>query len=667
MSRARYFLRRMRQAGFGGAMRKLTQRLKPFLYWPSYAFGPRVLAYDPDAMRTFGTMVANSIREMAAQDPEYHERALGRADDALSGEITVLGYGRARCPADAGWHRDPFQNHDWPQRYFPLCDFLALDHHCDVKIPWEMSRLQWLVWLGEAAALSEGEAARRCHLAVFATLKNWIVANRVGYGVNWTCGMEVAIRAINIAFATAPLMQNATKAERALVGRCLGEHLSYLTRFPEISDVPGNHYLTGLLGEFVLFFALKGAGAGQTKSALTRFADEAGRQFDSDGFHIERATVYHRLCLDMLALARALSKRMDQGDSEKLDAVFVRAGRFAACISSRSGMLPVVGDQDSGFVLWFGEDARQLDLRFCKASEGVATDLYGFLSSLSGLGDRFFPGPPPSAPVGISSGIGFLRGAIFDATITAGPQGLAGRAPHDHDDALQVHAFAAGHALLVDVGCHSYTLDRQIRVQSIVSSGHNVPRLEDGENFNPVTGSVMPTVCGAPIAKATVTKDGSLTAMLTLPGKTRVERRLNTEGGQHGDCLRIEDRWQAQPPQALVSTWYLGPGWSVRQRPATAGEQPPVGTGASTHHRLLLTNRTCPVSEISLDIESDTAIRVGWKECRISPDYGAWTEATAIELVAKASAPGGYALSFSTVGEHLQQIPNLPTRPTQKT
>ncbi len=62
--------------------------------------------------------------------------------------------------------------------------------------------------------------------------------------------MEVAIRGLNLMLSAAVHRRRTCRpATRKLVVQSLADHYAFLCRFPELSDVPGNHYLTDLLGE----------------------------------------------------------------------------------------------------------------------------------------------------------------------------------------------------------------------------------------------------------------------------------------------------------------------------------------------------------------------------------------------------------------------------------
>jgi hypothetical protein len=65
----------------------------------------------------------------------------------------------------------------------------------DVRVLWELNRLGHFLTLADAYSLTDDE---RYAAEFFAQLQSWIEQNPYGRGPNWTCAMEVALRAMNL-------------------------------------------------------------------------------------------------------------------------------------------------------------------------------------------------------------------------------------------------------------------------------------------------------------------------------------------------------------------------------------------------------------------------------------------------------------------------------------
>ena len=563
-SRARYYAGRVRDAGLIAAAQKIRSLLSPYLWAPAYLSGlasGRAAAGAQARLDELGTHLRTGLEQQASSRPDYVGRAQTRARNALRGPWTVLGYGQTAMPVGGGWAEDAFHGYRWPDRYFPFVDFVAAAQHCDVKVPWELSRLQPLVWLAEGYLFApdvRGECAAR-----FATIvEDWIGSNRPGYGANWTCAMEVAIRGLNLMLSAAVIGDGLSGSTRALIVQSLADHYVFLRRFPELSDIPGNHYLTDLLGEVGLSIVV--GAPGEFDHAIGAFAEEADKQFEPDGCHLERAVVYHRLCADMVALAAAFAARQSGAAPERILKILQRAVRFAVFMADQGGRLPVLGDCDSGQILDLGLPARAISALLAHTGDGdPVPDLAIWLRAISGVDRAVHVAGKPAPPAGHRSGFLAARSGVCTVTMRVGAQGLGGRASHDHDDAQSIWFSVDGRDVIVDRGCHSYTLDPAIRNGDISSRAHNVLQTVAAPRFGGRQGSINLTMRGAPVSSAAAATsagdNAQLTATIDRAGTmSALTRVVDLRRVPDGYELDVTDTWSAGEPVEL--RWHFGPG-----------------------------------------------------------------------------------------------------------
>src|SRR5205823_5265155 len=93
---------------------------------------------------------------------------------ALAHQVNLLGSGLIELGTPIDWHRDFKSGHRWPPAYFRSIEYNNLHLPSDVKVPWEISRLQWLIPVGQAYALSGDEKYAE---AVRDILRDWIEMN----------------------------------------------------------------------------------------------------------------------------------------------------------------------------------------------------------------------------------------------------------------------------------------------------------------------------------------------------------------------------------------------------------------------------------------------------------------------------------------------------------
>ena len=124
--------------------------------------------------------------EFAAQTDRFR----AAAEAALARRVDVLGTGPVELGSPIDWHTDFKTATTWPLRFMRDIDYTNLGCPSDVKVPWEISRLQWLIPAGQAYVLTRDE---RYAAACRDVIDEWIDANPYAYGVNWTCTMEAAM------------------------------------------------------------------------------------------------------------------------------------------------------------------------------------------------------------------------------------------------------------------------------------------------------------------------------------------------------------------------------------------------------------------------------------------------------------------------------------------
>ena len=126
--------------------------------------------------------------------PGDASRIFAQAEAALAHRVDLLGSGPVELGRDIDWHKDYKTNLSWPREYCHTIDYMNPGRPSDVKFPWELSRMQWLIPAGQAYFLTGDE---RYAVGVRQVIEQWIQSNPYGYGVNWGCTMEVALRILS--------------------------------------------------------------------------------------------------------------------------------------------------------------------------------------------------------------------------------------------------------------------------------------------------------------------------------------------------------------------------------------------------------------------------------------------------------------------------------------
>lgn len=459
---------------------------------------------------------------VAALTPAMRQRALERAERLLAGEVEIFGQRFAMPPAGGRWDRDLLSGYRWPTTDAATLKLSVAG--ADVKYAWALGRLDEPLALAMAARLVE-DPARRFTLqkAALDGLISFHAHNPPGRGVQWTCAMEVGLRSANIAqllHLLADFPPAGTPEAVAAIAGLLHAHVQYVwDNLEDEQAVPNNHLVAGLVGQLVtlsLVPGLPGAWDGRQR-ARERLLRELREQVDEEGVAFEGSIPYHRLSLEMFVLGfiidRALGGRWPAWAHARLTRMF----EAALALSSSSGTLAQIGDNDAGRglplvvrgaldvshlpslgaalleapQLKLADDAPSDELAWLLGREGV--EAFDALEARARRRSRSF----------VNAGLHVLEGAGATVVVSAGPQGQAGVGGHSHLDKLSFELHLHGRPCIVDVGTGTYTRTPGLRNRMRSTAMHNTVQI-DGEEQAPLPETrlfALPARTGATAAR----------------------------------------------------------------------------------------------------------------------------------------------------------------------
>ena len=453
--------------------------------------------WDYLARRPFAVHVGQiSASEYELLCPGDRARISTDARDTFDRRVRLLGSDLVSLSSPIDWHTDFKTGIGWPRRYFRSIDYCNPDLPSDVKVPWELSRMQWVIPLGQAYLLEGDEdyagAAR-------GLLEEWFAANPVAMGVNWACTMEVALRILCWTWLFHAFKSSAAWSDKAFRLRLLQAlyiHGDFTSRHLELSDVNGNHMTADAVGlVFAGLFFGKGPAAQQWLATGWNLLDhEMPRQVYPDGVDFEASTAYHRLVLELYLLAvcfrRNCGLEVGKDHAERLGSM----ARFIASYSQPDGEAPRWGDADDARALMFSRRSAS-DHRYLIGIVGTVCEDEELRALASGplveavwfLGIRAAARIPAQSSTRPRS-VAFRHGGVFvmansqdHVFIDCGPVGLAGRGGHGHNDCLSFEAVLQNERLIVDSGCFLYTASYKERNLFRSTAYHNTPCIDEEE------------------------------------------------------------------------------------------------------------------------------------------------------------------------------------------
>ena len=357
------------------------------------------------------------------------------------------------------WRRDPRSGYLWPLDYHRDLNLLRSDGS-DVRNVWELNRLGHLLQLTELDQF-------------LAQLKTWRAQNPYGRGPNWSCAMEVGLRAINILAAFENVRQSPDLDPDSLhfVLQLLQQHGTYIQNNLEFSHIAtSNHYLsdvTGLLWLGVMLPELRDANSWRD-FGLTELLREMDKQILPDGSDYEASTGYHRFVLELFLYSFNLCRE----NKIDIDVKYWRKLRqmlaYVKAYLRPDGLAPLIGDTDGGQVLPFQQHR---------------ADDHAYVLDIGAevLNEPSLKFPDESSRAFPDAGIYIMRGGDCYLCFNASGAGINGRGSHGHNDALSIEIAARGRAFIVDPGTYIYTGDLKMRHAFRSTAYHSTVKIDGHE------------------------------------------------------------------------------------------------------------------------------------------------------------------------------------------
>lgn len=377
------------------------------------------------------------------------------------------------------WRRDPRSGYLWPLDYHRDISLMRSDGS-DIRIVWELNRLAHLIPLGRAYAVTKDE---RLTISFLEQLRSWNEQNPFGRGPNWTCAMEVALRAVNV-LAAFHFFRKSPQLDAQFLLTLFQQHGRFIRRNLEFSFVAtSNHYLSdvaGLLWLGVMAPELRDAESWRV-FGLRELLREMDKQVLPDGADFEASTGYHRFVTELFLYSFVLCRDNGIDIDEKYWSRLRAMLLYIRGYLRPDGFAPLMGDTDGG---------QFLPLQHRRADDHAYLLEFGaeVLNDPSmreaETGSKAFP----------HAGTYVMRHEDLYLCFNASGAGINGRGSHGHNDALSIEVCAGNCAFIVDPGTYVYTGDLQKR-HDFRSTAYHSTVMIDGVEQNTIHRD-MPFVIG---------------------------------------------------------------------------------------------------------------------------------------------------------------------------
>ncbi len=350
------------------------------------------------------------------------------------------------------WQRDYNSDFNWKYDWYKDISY-GNNSGNDIKVPWEIGRLQHLPMLALSFRESNSDI-------IIKEIKNqifdFIASNPPNFGVQWMTSMDIGIRLVNLLFTLVNINNlnnyfNPTELE--LIDSYLYDHYLHIKENIEFSEgMRGNHYLSNLCS-LIIYISFTEDNTGK-KVLLNKYINllekELSFQFYSDGTNFEGSTRYHIFTSQMLVTVDLILRNFRLGN--------LSSNIMNNITSFTSELLefdfpPQIGDNDSGFY-WSIINSELLTFKSLKS----IINKYYIVSCVHNYHDS-----------------GYIRKKYdnFDLFFKCGKLGQNRKGGHDHNDNLSYLLYYNMEPFVVDIGSYCYTSNFKERNKFRSTLSHN--------------------------------------------------------------------------------------------------------------------------------------------------------------------------------------------------
>ena len=520
--------------------------------------------------------------------PNETNRVIELAEKALFLSVNFLGSGPVTLKFPIPWHTDFKANYTWPNKFFRDIDILNPGLPSDVKVPWELSRLQWAIPVGQAYSLTNGEK-----YAFFAkkVIIDWIENNPYATGINWAVAMEPAMRVFSWTWFF-HIFKNSNAWNdsefKFLFLRSIYEHGIFIERYIEDYGVNGNHCVADAAAlVFVGLFFGKGKSPERwSKLGWKILSTEMPKQINQEGIDFEGSIAYHRFVSELFFWPAKY--RLDAGlvVDDSFSRYFLRVISFVQHYTKPNGLAPLLGDGDDGRVLPFGGQSlndhsylpdlieRTWD-KENKATKNIFKNseyLWTYGPEMNEVvSDRKLENFKATSVGYKNAGYFIMASGDDHVFIDNAPVGYAGRGGHGHNDCLSFEAVIQGSPIITDSGSFVYTADYKKRNEFRGTLAHNTPFIDGKEQNSFISNKelfslkyeAIPTLHAWQVNDEKDTFCGSHSGYKFLENPVIPHRKIILEKTEHR--LLINDNFQGVGLHSVIIPYRFDPACSLTE------------------------------------------------------------------------------------------------------
>lgn len=284
----------------------------------------------------------------------FRTAVLDVCEKAIAGEYLFFSHWYGHLGWPPNFNLDPVHHIDWPIGPHWTTTARSGPPRDDIKLVWEPSRFSLAYYLARAYARTDDE---RWAQAFWTMFDAWIDQNPPQQSVAWGCGQEMTFRLMAMLFGAMVTLDSPAATNQRLYALSrlswqTGRHIS--TNINYARSQKNNHAISEAVGLWTvgsLFGELQEAARWQ-RDGQRILAAEVRRQIYGDGSFVQHSLNYHRVMMDDLLWALAVSGQAGIPLPLDVQDRFARATSWLEqMVDPQTGRVPNYGPNDGAQVL----------------------------------------------------------------------------------------------------------------------------------------------------------------------------------------------------------------------------------------------------------------------------------------------------------------------------
>lgn len=441
--------------------------------------------------------------------------------------------------------KDPISNNLWSEKLFTKISFKYRNIPGDPKVIWEINKQQYLLDLAVAYNITNNSSYAEM---ILDEINEWISENKEYIGINWTSGLEIALRCLSwiysLSLIKAYLEQNNVSINHIL--HYIRIQAEFIYNKLSLYSSANNH----LIGELTFlihssfFIECKESKKWFNKS-IKLLNKQTQFQFYEDGVNKEQSINYQVHTMELYFLTQYILKKNNLSLEESSLKILKNACFYLNNLSERDGTVFNIGDEDGGHIIKLQKNAPNVleilqlgsivldDFEIYKNKEKVISN-----KNLILLGNQYLSFINSKSEYYASSQSYYLyeKGGMYirdfnlknkklKLSFDFGNIGMPPLNAHAHNDILAINININNKPFLVDAGTYKYHLDDGFRDYFRGVEAHNTISINNKNQFN----LLGPFMCGkSPVTKIREISNNNITCFTDMYKNENciVERKL---------------------------------------------------------------------------------------------------------------------------------------------